>query len=124
MGFESPLHHQTKNKNPERNEKRNKNMGGMKPTLNEKNTTQLVIKILGLIAITGLIGTLLIIAYTPYTDIAIITALIAFISSTTGGLIGYLGANKTPNNPKEEEDDGEVNSDVQPTETNNTTEKQ
>ena len=99
-------------------------MGGMKPTLNEKNTTQLVIKILGLIAITGLIGTLLIIAYTPYTDIAIITALIAFISSTTGGLIGYLGANKTPNNPKE--DDGEVTSDVQPTETtqHNTQEKQ
>lgn len=61
------------------------------------DTTQLVIAMLGVITLTALIGTIIIIIYTPHTDIATVTALIAFLSSTTGGLIGYLGSQK--NNP-------------------------
>ena len=61
------------------------------------DTTQLVISLLGVITLTALIGTIIIIIYTPHTDIATVTALIAFLSSTTGGLIGYLGSQK--NNP-------------------------
>jgi len=57
-------------------------------------TTQLIIKILGIIAIIGLSGTLFIISININTEPAIITSLITFLGGITGGLIGYLGATK------------------------------
>lgn len=57
----------------------------------ETKTQQLIIKTLGTIALLGEIGTILLIYTIQPIDIAIITALITFISGITGGLIGFLG---------------------------------
>lgn len=59
------------------------------------STEQLIIKELGILALIGLTGTLIILAVNISVEVAIITALITFVSSITGGLIGYLGGKNT-----------------------------
>ena len=88
-------------------------------TIEDINTTHLLIIILGATAIIGEIGTILLI-YQQNLDIAVITGLLTFTGNITGGLIGYLGAN---NNNNDDEDttttqDVEVTNDVQHTQNN------
>lgn len=97
-------------------------------TIEDINTTHLLIIILGATAIIGEIGTILLI-YQQNLDIAVITGLLTFTGNITGGLIGYLGANNNNNNEDtvddtttiKEEDDVEVTQDVQHTQNNNDT---
>ena len=99
-------------------------------TIEDINTTHLLIIILGATAIIGEIGTILLI-YQQNLDIAVITGLLTFTGNITGGLIGYLGANNANNNDEEtpsdtNEDttttqDVEVTQDVQHTQNNNDT---
>ncbi len=74
-------------------------------TIEEINTTHLLIIILGATAIIGEIGTIILI-YQQNLDIAVITGLLTFTGNITGGLIGYMGANN--NN----DDDEDINSDT------------
>ena len=98
-------------------------------TIEDINTTHLLIIILGATAIIGEIGTIILI-YQQNLDIAVITGLLTFTGNITGGLIGYLGAN---NNNKDDDEDTnsdtnedtptpevEVTKDVQHTPTTNT----
>lgn len=70
-------------------------------TIEDINTTHLLIIILGATAIIGEIGTIILI-YQQNLDIAVITGLLTFTGNITGGLIGYLGAN---NNNKDDDED-------------------
>ena len=99
-------------------------------TIEDINTTHLLIIILGATAIIGEIGTILLI-YQQNLDIAVITGLLTFTGNITGGLIGYLGANNANNNDDINSDtnedtttttpDVEVTTDVQHTQNNNNT---
>ena len=97
-------------------------------TIEDINTTHLLIIILGATAIIGEIGTILLI-YQQNLDIAVITGLLTFTGNITGGLIGYLGANNNNNNDEETPSDTnedtttnipevEVTNDVQHTQNN------
>lgn len=102
-------------------------------TIEDLNTTHLLIIILGATAIIGEIGTILLI-YQQNLDIAVITGLLTFTGNITGGLIGYLGANNANNNDEDDttsdtqEDttthDVEVTQDVQHTQNNTIPERQ
>lgn len=97
-------------------------------TIEDLNTTHLLIIILGATAIIGEIGTIILI-YQQNLDIAVITGLLTFTGNITGGLIGYLGANNANNNEDINSDtqedtttqDVEVTTDVQHTQNNNNT---
>jgi len=59
----------------------------------------LVILLLGFIAIIAELGTFILLFYQTGIDIGVVTALIAFTSSITGGFIGFLTGKETqPNN--------------------------
>lgn len=96
-------------------------------TIDEVNTTHLLIIILGATAIIGEIGTIILI-YQQNLDIAVITGLLTFTGNITGGLIGYLGANNANNddiNSDTNSDttttpEGEVTPDVQHTQNHDT----
>lgn len=86
-------------------------------TIEDLNTTHLLIIILGATAIIGEIGTILLI-YQQNLDIAVITGLLTFTGNITGGLIGYLGANNNNNDEDTTTHDVEVTTDVQHTQNN------
>ena len=77
-------------------------------TIEDINTTHLLIIILGATAIIGEIGTIILI-YQQNLDIAVITGLLTFTGNITGGLIGYLGAN---NNNNDEDTTNDTTSDA------------